>query len=339
VAIMIRSELLEILACPTCDSPDLRYDDQGKEPILICEGCGARYGFENGMPLLYCDDAEWAPKRRESQGWVAMWKEMDIYDKAQFIPELPYVDSGPWSDVARMFDAALFQLSLRGDERVLDIGAGEGWAAQWFAQKGCHAVAIDIVADQQLGLGRAWKRMKHFDLTFDLLIGDNERLPFRSNSFDVVFASNALHHSDYLDKLLASVYKILRPGGRLVAVGDPLITIFQRESDATDGDREKAHGIIERRRRFYDYLIPFWQAGFRNLHFEDAATFWLKNNELYPWMDRERYAIDQNRLFGTTLTTRFLTQAMLRLPRPFALGLLLSLRQSSLLMISGQKRG
>ncbi len=336
---MIRSELLEILACPQCDSPRLRYNEHNSAPTLTCETCGQVYGFENGMPLLYTDNAEWAPKRREAQGWVAMWKELGIYDLSQFIPELPYIDSEPWATVARMFDAALFQLSLRGDEHVLDLGAGEGWAAQWFAHKGCHAVAIDIVPDQQLGLGRAWKRMQHFNLAFDLVIGDNERLPFQPDSFDVVFASNALHHSDYLDKLLASVYKVLRPGGRLVAVGDPLITIFQQESDATDGDREKAHGIIERRRRFHEYLIPLWQAGFRNIHFEDAATFWLKNAELYPWMDQERYAIEQNRLFGSTLTTRLLTRTMLRLPRPLAMGLLLSLRQGSLLMISGQKRG
>ena len=332
---MIRPELLSILACPNCFSPHLRQVQNGEE-ALVCDRCGHRYGFEHNIPLLYKDDEFWAPKRREALGWVSMWKEIGLYEDPAFIPELPFISDEPWATIARMFRAALFQMDLRGGERILDIGAGEGCACQYFAQKGCHAVAIDIVPDPKLGLGRAWRRMNHTGTIYDLLIGDNERLPFQPNTFDFVFSSNTLHHSEHLDRTLANVYRVLRPGGRLIAIGDPVRTIFQKEDDVHDGEREKSHGIIEKRRRFYEYLFRVWRAGFHNIHWEDADTFWQTNAELYPWLDQQRQEIEQHPLLGSMIPTKALTYMMLRLPRPFAVALLLSLRWSNL-MISGQK--
>jgi SAM-dependent methyltransferase len=335
----MRPELLAILACPNCDSPDLVYSgsaDTGDQQ-LTCTQCGERYGFEHNIPLLYKDDEFWAPKKREALGWVAMWQEMGLHGVEDLNLELPFVPDEPWATVGRMFRAALFQMGLRGGERILDLGAGEGWASQHFAARGCHAVAIDVVADPHRGLGRSWKRMALTGTTYDLLIGDNERLPFQPNTFDFVYSSNTLHHSDNLDRLMQSAFRILRPGGRLIATGDPITSIFQRESDMTDGDREKAHGIIERRRRFYDYVYHAWRAGFRNIHVEDEQTVWKTNQELYPWMDQQRYAIEEKPLLGTTAVTKALTRTMLRLPRPFAVAMLLGLRQWGLLLISAQK--
>ena len=338
---LVRPALLKILACPTCGAADLRYTppQDATAPELRCNACGKAYGFANGMPLLHRDDSSWGPKQRESEGWVALWKDLGLHGQEHPVDtNLPFgVSDGPWSDVARMFRGALFQMDLRGGEWILDIGAGEGWASHHFAQRGANAVAIDVVPDTQLGLGRAWKRMALGGTTFDLLIGDNEHLPFAPNSFDFVFSSNTLHHHDHLDALFGSIYKVLKPGGRLIAIGDPLITLYQRESDATDGDREKSFGIIEHRRYLYEYVVAAWQAGFRGFHVEDDKTFWQNSAELYPWLDQERYAIEAHALLGSTKLTQLLTWSMLRLPRPFAVALLLCLRQQSNLMISCQK--
>jgi SAM-dependent methyltransferase len=217
VNLMIRPELLAILECPYCQSPKLNYVSSDDNPVIVCERCGHHFTFEHNIPLLYRDDDFWAPKAREAAGWVTMWKEMGLYEPnrdSEPTMSLPFVEDEPWATVGRMFRAALFQMDLKGGERVLDIGAGEGWASQHFAQRGCHAVAMDVVADPVLGLGRAWKRMGRAGVTYDLLIGDNERLPFQPNSFDFVFASNALHHSNNIDQLMRSAYRVLRPGGR-----------------------------------------------------------------------------------------------------------------------------
>lgn len=336
----VSADLLAILACPACGGELAQTDPAGEAaPGLRCAGCAASYGFANGFPLLYKDDFAWAPKQRESEGWVELWKSIGIYDDHPVDLEVPLNQTeGLWGDVARMFRASLFQMGLRGGERVLDLGAGEGWAAYHFARRGTRAVAIDIVPDEKLGLGRARKRARLGAVHVDLLVGDNENLPFQPGSFDFVFASNALHHHDRLDALFGSIYKALAPGGRLIAVGDPLVPIYGRESDATDGDREKSFGIIERRRHLHEYLLAAWRAGFRDLRVDDDKTVMLSDAELYHWMDRLRPELNRHALLGSTRVTAGLTWAMQRLPRPFATAALLALRPGSNLMLSGRKR-
>jgi FkbM family methyltransferase len=335
----LRPELLAILACPACESPDLKHIvENDEEQSLVCARCGARYEFEYGIPLLYKDDALWAPKRREAAGWVSLWKELGHYQAdSPLIMDLPFLPDEPWATVARFFKAALPEMNLRGDERVLDIGAGQAWAAQRFAERGCHAVAIDVCADPLFGLGRAWERMERAGVCFDLAVGDGEQLPFQAGTFDWVFASASLHHFDHLDRLFRNIFRVLRPGGRLIAIGEPLTSIFQAEHDAPGIEREKAHGIIERRRRFYDYGWHIWRAGFRHIHVEDLQTLEKTNADLYPWMDLERYAIERRPLLVTTLTSLARAWPMLRLPRPFALPLLLTLRDNGLLLLNAQK--
>jgi SAM-dependent methyltransferase len=339
---LISPDLLAILACPTCGHGELRLTPPAGEaaPSLGCPGCGVSYGFNNGMPLLYKDDFAWAPKQREAEGWVAMWQSLGMYEEEHPVDlEVPLnATEGLWGDVGRMFRASLFQMGLRGGERVLDLGAGEGWASYHFARRGARPVAIDIVPDAKLGLGRARKRAALGGVHVDLLIGDNENLPFRPESFDFVFASNALHHHDHLDALFGGIVRVLKPGGRLIAIGDPLVPIYGRESDATDGDREKSFGIIERRRHLHEYLLAAWRSGLRDLRVDDDKTVMLSDAELYHWLDRLRPQLDQHKLLGTTLTTRGLTWTMQRLPRPFAMVLLLALRPGSNLMLSGRKR-
>jgi SAM-dependent methyltransferase len=336
-----RPGLLEILICPACgaERPAYRPASDADGPRLVCRRCRRSYGFAHGIPLLYHNDATWAAKQREAEGWVAMWTALGMYE--QQIPvnvDVPFGSTiEPWITIERMFRGALFQMDLRGGERVLDLGSGEGWAAQHFAARGAEVVAIDVVPDPGFGLARAWRRMELTRTRFDLVVGDNERLPFAAQSFDIVFASNALHHHDHLDKLFASAYRVLRPGGRLIAMGDPIATIYQQERDLTDGDREKSFGIIERRRRFPEYAAALWRAGFRTIHAEDDKTFWQPSAELYPWMDRQRAGIEAHPTLGSRRLTRLLTWGMLRLPRPFAVGLLLCLRDGGLLMISGRK--
>ena len=50
----------------------------------------------------------------------------------------------------------------------------------------------------------------------NLVVGDCENLPFEENSFDVVICSQSFHHYPNVQDFFNSVYRVLRPGGRLV---------------------------------------------------------------------------------------------------------------------------
>src|SRR6266581_1282352 len=52
----------------------------------------------------------------------------------------------------------------------------------------------------------------------DARVGDVQKLPFADGEFDVALAAWMLYHVPDLDRGLAELARVLRPGGRLVAV-------------------------------------------------------------------------------------------------------------------------
>jgi len=53
---MINSELLEILACPACDSrPPVELDATGQ--WLVCAVCQRRYPIREDIPIMLVDEA------------------------------------------------------------------------------------------------------------------------------------------------------------------------------------------------------------------------------------------------------------------------------------------
>jgi SAM-dependent methyltransferase len=189
--------------------------DDGKlqSGALSCSDCSLTHRVEGGLPLLYIADERWEPCAREAQGWIELHKTLGIYDQTgvDIDFQLPYYPEEPWLGVARHFDAGLELAQLNGDETVLDLGAGRGWAAKHFALRGCRVAAIDIVADDQVGLGRAWALMADSGVSFAPVIGDFERLPFSDCTFDVVFCAAALHHAPDLTRMLRDVIRVLKP--------------------------------------------------------------------------------------------------------------------------------
>ncbi len=50
----------------------------------------------------------------------------------------------------------------------------------------------------------------------DLVVGDCENLPFADDSYDVVICCQSFHHYPNIQDFFNSVYRVLRPGGRLI---------------------------------------------------------------------------------------------------------------------------
>ncbi len=50
----------------------------------------------------------------------------------------------------------------------------------------------------------------------ELVVGDCENLPFDEGSFDVVICCQSFHHYPNVQDFFDSVYRVLRPGGRLI---------------------------------------------------------------------------------------------------------------------------
>ncbi len=287
----MRTDLLDLVACPHCHAY-LMADGEVKngrlwQGTLVCEGCGAQYSIGNGLPHLFVDDENWAPKAREAQGWIEYHKDKGIYDqtgvKIDFI--LPYFDQEPWLSVAQHFEVALDLMALNGSEKVLDLGAARTWAAKHFALRGCEVVALDIVADDQIGLGRGWALMEDAGVTYHLVVGDSENLPLQPDTFDFVFAAAVLHHTSDLPLILRNVYRVLKPGGALIAVNEPCISVSTEPQQVLEQDafEELTYGINESRPNLYDYWMALERAGFKELNIFPMQAHHLSDEQLAAW--------------------------------------------------------
>jgi SAM-dependent methyltransferase len=112
--------------------------------------------------------------------------------------------------------------AMTGDARVLEVGCGTGMMAERInALPGVTLVAVDH-SDRLVELTAA--------RGVDARRADVCYLPFEDDSFDVVYAGWMLYHVRDIDRALAEVRRVLRPGGTFVAVtnGDDSLADLRR---------------------------------------------------------------------------------------------------------------
>jgi ubiquinone/menaquinone biosynthesis C-methylase UbiE len=113
-------------------------------------------------------------------------------------------------------DAMLGAASLRGDERVLDIGTGTGHTALAFAPSVAQVVALDLTP-AMLEQARGLAEERGIDnVRFEQ--GEAERLPYPDGSFDVVTCRVCAHHFRDVRAALREAARVLRPEGQLLFV-------------------------------------------------------------------------------------------------------------------------
>jgi SAM-dependent methyltransferase len=94
--------------------------------------------------------------------------------------------------------------------RVLEVGCGQGWLSERILRElGCDVVAVDQ-SEHMVELTRA--------RGVDARVADAQDLLFDDGEFDCAVAAWMLYHVASVDRALAELSRVLRPGGRLVAV-------------------------------------------------------------------------------------------------------------------------
>ncbi|MGH6934219.1 MAG: ArsR/SmtB family transcription factor, partial [Dongiaceae bacterium] len=99
---------------------------------------------------------------------------------------------------------------------LLDIGTGTGRTLQLLAGRATRAIGIDLSRDM-LALARA--RLVRAGLTHcQVRQADMYRLPWPGPAFDTIVIHHVLHFAEAPGRVIADAARVLRPGGRLVAV-------------------------------------------------------------------------------------------------------------------------
>ena len=174
---------VDFLACPDCG----RNLDADDDPIA-CRGCGFKPASEKPLDLRPHSPTPLALslsrtyRVQETLANVLIERPSSAYDGPK-----PTRDSSEFIGAIRSL--------LKPGLRVLDLGCGPRDQAVVFDHLGCQYVGIDYenhAAD---------------------ILADAHAIPFRSQSFDIVFSYAVLQHLHNPHVAIAEVDRVLKPGG------------------------------------------------------------------------------------------------------------------------------
>ncbi len=108
--------------------------------------------------------------------------------------------------------------NVKPGEKVLDVASGSGDLAMAFAKLvGTRGEVWQTdINEAMLKVGR--DRLINAGLTLPAALCDAEKLPFASESFDLVTVAFGLRNMTHKDVALAEMTRVLKPGGRLLVL-------------------------------------------------------------------------------------------------------------------------
>ncbi len=172
----------------------------------------------------------------------------------------------------------LDRLELRGDETVLDAGCGTGRVTAELARrlpKG-HVIASDV--SENMLTGAREHLQPQFNGRVSYLQSDMADLPL-DKEVDVVFSTAAFHWVKDHDALFRSLYRVLRPGGRVVAQcgGGPNLEIIRARADRLISEDRVMRSAMVAFENPWTYALPEQTTGrLRRAGFADAEA-WLQS--------------------------------------------------------------
>jgi ubiquinone/menaquinone biosynthesis C-methylase UbiE len=94
---------------------------------------------------------------------------------------------------------------------ILDVGCGNGWVAKEFLPKGKQVYSLDISATNPSIVKKLYSSEKHFGVA-----ADSFHLPFSSDSFDCVIASEIIEHVFDPAAFIKELFRVVKKRGSLI---------------------------------------------------------------------------------------------------------------------------
>lgn len=102
----------------------------------------------------------------------------------------------------------------KGFKDLLDYGCGLGRHSVYFAKQDFNVTSFDL-SEHAINYLKNWSKKEK--LNINLKITDMIKLPFKTNSFDCIFAYHVISHTDSksIKKIIAEINRVLKPNGEI----------------------------------------------------------------------------------------------------------------------------
>ena len=141
------------------------------------------------------------------------------YDDPLLVAAERYWGSEEWQAIRLLLPPTL--------GRALDVGAGRGIASYALAKEGFAVTALEPDPSALVGAQAIRELAAVSNLSIQVTQDYSEKLPFADTQYDVVFARAVLHHTTDLASACREFFRVLKPGGSLIAVREHVISVPQ----------------------------------------------------------------------------------------------------------------
>jgi len=138
---------------------------------------------------------------------------------------------------------AIKELKAIQPKMILDVATGTGdFAFEALSLHPDKIIGVDI-SEGMLKIAQEKIDKRKESHRFEVRLGDSEKLLFEDNTFDAVTVSFGVRNFENLPKGLSEIYRVLKPGGKLVVL---------------EFSKPAKFPVKQFYNFYFKYILPFW---------------------------------------------------------------------------------